>query len=329
MKNLCLASILSVAAAGFALAAPAGDDGSKAKAKSGECAAVAKDGDCPATALVAKWEKAAEQLAAMPAEKREALARARETLSASCPVCKEGPASFAFLGRFLGSTVALDGLFLACCEGDSKHEKCDEVPEAVRSAFEQRIAIGAKSNELFAVFARASAPPEKAEVAKTEPAAGASVTVVRPGGAKMTFAEAGKTFESISEEAARLATTWNGIPARAAALPAATKSELFAAMDVVMREVPTCDLAKETISVLAGGLEHLVSLDKTLADHCQATLKEHAVELPAEFAQMKKAAEARTKATAKVAELLRVMHKMMTPEIFQAPPAAGRAGAGQ
>jgi len=319
MKNLCLASFLSVAAAGFALAAPAGDDGSKAKAKAGECTAVAKGGDCPASALVAKWEKAAEQLAAMPAEKREAVARARATLSASCPVCKEAPASFEFLGRFLGSTVALDRLFLASCEEGSKHEKCEEVPEDVRNAFEQRVAIGAKGNELFAAFARANAPPEKSEC----------TNAAKAECAKLTFAEAGKAFESISEEAARLATNWNGVPARAAALPAATKTELFAAMDVVMREVPTCELAKETISVLAGGLERLVSLDKTLADHCQATSKGHTEELPAEYAQMKKAAEARTKATAKVAELLRVMQKTMTPEIFQAPPATAKVGAGQ
>ncbi|MGH7149119.1 MAG: hypothetical protein ACREIU_00400, partial [Planctomycetota bacterium] len=300
-------------------AATGGDHGSTAQAK-----AVAEGGDCPAAALIAKWEKAAGQLAAMPAGKREAVARAHATLAASCPVCKEAPATFAFLGRFLGSTVALDALALASFEEGSKSTEREAIPEAVRNAFEQRVAIGARGSELFAAFARATAPTGTAECAGAEGHKAGAADSPR---AKLDLAEAGKTFESISEEASRLATNWRGVPSRAAALPAATKSELLAAMDVVKREVPTCELVDETMTVLADGLERLVFLDKTLARHCEAASKERAGELPAEHAQMKKAFEARTRATAKVADLLRVMKQTMTPEIFQGSPARASAGA--
>lgn len=301
MKQFLIAGLLSVAAAGFALAATGGDHGTKAEG-----------GDCPAAALIAKWEKAAAQIAAMPAEKQEAVARAHATLSASCPVCKEAPATFAFLGKFLGSTVALDGLALAAHAEGSKSQAQAEIPQEIRSAFEQRVAIGARGNDLFAAFARAAAPAGKADCA----GAGNHGTA-DAGPVKLTVADAGNTFESIAEEATRLTGNWQLVPARAAALPAATKSELFAAMEVVKREVPTCDLAKETLTVLAGGLDRIVALDKTLAKHCEESSKAHAGELPAEHAQMKRAFQARTKATAKVAELLRVMERTMTPEIFQ------------
>ncbi|MCI0589333.1 MAG: hypothetical protein L0323_21160 [Planctomycetes bacterium] len=303
MKQFLIAGLLSVAAAGFGLAATGGDHGTKAEG-----------GDCPAAALIAKWEKAAAQIAAMPAEKQEAVARAHATLSASCPVCKEAPATFAFLGKFLGSTVALDGLALAAHEPGSKSQAPVEIPQEIASAFEQRVAIGARGNELFAAFARAAAPAGKAECGSAE-GHGASTSEAAP--AKLTVAGAGKSFEAIAEEASRLTANWRGIPARAAALPAATRSELFAAMEVVKREVPTCDLAKETLTVLAGGLDRVLALDKTLAQHCEESSKAHAGELPVEHAQMKRAFQARTRATAKVAELLRVMEQTMTPEIFQ------------
>ena len=301
MKQFLIAGLLSVAAAGFGLAATGGDHGTKAEG-----------GDCPAAALIAKWEKAAAQIAAMPAEKQAAVARAHATLSASCPVCKEAPATFAFLGKFLGSTVALDGLALAAHEAGSKSQAQVEIPQEIASAFEQRVAIGARGNELFAAFARVAAPAGKADC---EGAGNHGTAAAGP--VKLTAADAGKTFEAIAEEATRLATNWRGIPARAAALPAATRSELFAAMEVVKRDVPTCDLAKETLTVLAGGLDRVLALDKTLAQHCEEASKAHAGELPAEHAQMKRAFQARTRATAKVAELLRVMEQTMTPEIFQ------------
>ncbi len=302
MKHLLLASLLGVAAAGLGLAATRGDHGAGAQAK---------DRGWPAAALISKWEKAAAQVAAMPAEKREPVARAQATLAASYPVCKETPATFAFLGRFLGSTVALDGLAVASFEEESKARDREAIPEAVRSAFEQRIAIGAKGNELFAAFARAAALPGRAGCGRAQ-----SHGAAEAGTVKLAAAEAGKIFDSLSEQATRLTGNWHLVPARAAALPAATKSELFAAMEVVKREVPTRDLARETLMVLAGGLDRLVALDKTLANHREESSKAHAGELSAEHAQMKSAFEARTTATAKVAELLRVMERNMTPEIF-------------
>ncbi|HKB16518.1 MAG TPA: hypothetical protein VKF62_10650, partial [Planctomycetota bacterium] len=108
------------------------------------------------------------------------------------------------------------------------------------------------------------------------------------------------------------------IPARAAALPEGTKTELFAAMEVLKRELPTCELAHETIAVLAGGFERLVSLDQTLGRYCDQYTREHAGELPPEHAQMRKAFQARARATAKVADLIGVMKETMTPEIFKA-----------
>ncbi len=339
MKNFLLASSLLVAAAGSAYAATHGDDGGTATAKAAGCAAVERCEDCPASALVAKWEKAAEHLAAMPARTRETVARARTTLSASCPVCREAPTSFALLGRFLDSTVALDGRLLAACEEVSKSQSCDEAPEEIRSAFAQRVAIGAKARALYAAFASAMAPVEPTQlpnahgattvVGKVSDPAAASVAIAGSGSPELTPAEAGKEFESISAEASRLATRWNGVPARAAALPAETKSQLLEAMEVLKREVPTCDLANESMSVLAEGLERLVALDTTLAKHCKAASRDRSEELPAEIAEMKRAIEVRTKATANVAELLRVMKKTMTPDIFQARPATVVVGARQ
>jgi hypothetical protein len=311
MKHLLLASLLGVAAAGLGLAATRGDHGAGAQAK---------DRGWPAAALLSKWEKAAAQVAAIPAEQREAVSRAQATLAASYPVCKETPATFAFLARFLGSTVALDGLAVASFGEESKAGDREAIPEAVASAFEQRIAIGTKGNELIAAFARAAAPPGKAGCGRAQSRGAAEAGTV-----KLTVAEAGKIFDSLSEQASRLTGNWHLVPARAAALPAATKSELSAALEVVKREVPTRELARETLTVLAGGLDRLVALDKALARHCEESSMAHAGEMSAEHAQMKRAFEARTNATAKVAELLRVMERNMTPEMFERSTA--RAGA--
>src|SRR5262245_4258316 len=156
MKRFLFETLLCAAVAGIGLAATWRDHGTKPQAKE----------DCPATALIGKWEKAAAQIAALPAEKRDAVARAHATLAASCPVCQDAPSSFAFLGKFLGSTVALDGLALAAHEENSKAQP--EIPADIRAAFEERVAIGAKSKELFAAFARAMPPGGKADCGGAE-----------------------------------------------------------------------------------------------------------------------------------------------------------------
>src|SRR5262245_30166968 len=299
MKNLLLASLLGVAAAGLALAATGGDHGNGAEAR---------DRDWPAAALLLKRERSADEVAAMPAEKRVAVTRAQATLAASSPVCRETPATFALLAEFFASTVALDGLAIASFEeGSNASDR-----EAVRSAFDQRIAIGARGSELFASLVRAAAPLGAAGCGRAATRVGAE-----PGPAKLTAAEAARIFEALSEQAARLTGNWHLVPARAAGIPAATKSELFAASEVLRREVPTPGLAKETLAVLAAGLDRLVALDGTLAKVGEESSKARSGESPAERAQMRRALEARTRATAKVAELLRVMERNMTRDLFR------------
>ncbi|HKB16999.1 MAG TPA: hypothetical protein VKF62_13115 [Planctomycetota bacterium] len=303
MKTLLLASLLGVAAAGLALAATGGDHGTRAEAK---------DRVWPAAARLLERERSADEVAAMPAEKRGAVTRAQATLAASSPVCRETPATFALLAEFFASTVALDGLAIASFEEGSNASDHEAIPEAVRSAFDQRIAIGAKGSELFASLARAAAPLGAAGCGRAATRVGAE-----PGPAKITAAEAARVFEALSEQAARLTGNWHLVPARAVGLPAETKSELFAASEVLRREVPTRGLAKETLVVLAAGLDRLVALDGTFAKVGEESSKDHSGELPAERAQMKRAFEARTKATAKVAELLRVMERNMTRDLFR------------
>ncbi|MGH7152068.1 MAG: hypothetical protein ACREIU_15290 [Planctomycetota bacterium] len=321
MNKFWLAGGLLVPTIGFAFAASGGDEKCTGQAKAAECAGLGKGGECPASALISKWEKVGEQIASMSTETRETVARARATLSASCPVCQQGPEAWMFLARFLDSSVALDNQFLAACGEGEKAKECEDTPKEIHAAFEERIAIAAKSKDLYAAMGRVMAAGEKAECHEAEGA-----TAVVKSGSKPGFAEAGKGFDSISGEATRLTATWAGIPARAAALPAEKKTEVLAAMDVVKKAMPACDLAKETMTFLGNGLDRLVALDKKLGEHCEEASKEHAAEMPAEFAQMKKAAEARATATAKVAELVRAMNKTMTPDIFQAKSAALGAG---
>jgi hypothetical protein len=325
MKTLWLASCLLVPA--FSFAATGGDErGTQAADGSGSAKT-----DCPASALIAKWQKAAEQIAAMPAETRAVVARAHATLSASCPVCQEAPAAFAFLGRFFDATVALDGRILAACEEGARTGAWEAPPAEIQSAFAERVAIGAKARELYAAFTLATTPTEQAHCTQAAAVAQRSDPEATPASAlpSPTFAAVGREFDSLREEARRVASSWNAVPARAAALPAETKAELLAAMELLKREVPTCELALETMSVLGQSLDRLVALDQTLADHCRATSKEEHAELPVELAQMKAAAEARTRTTASVAELLRVMKKAMTPDVFQARPEPAVAGAGR
>jgi len=296
MLSLVLSSCLSLAVTG--VAAASGDE-------------------CPATALIAKWEKATERLGAMSAPTREVVAGARKTANASCPVCQETPATFALIGRFLDSTVALDGRVRDVADRLARAQGRDSTPAEIRAAFEQRLAIGSRASELYAAFSRGMAAVDRAP--GSPECSQCSRTAADPSAAE---------FASIDAEARRLLARWHGVPARAASLSAESKAELFAVMEVFQREAPVCDLVRETMSVLANGLERLVPLDATLHEHCEATSKQRKDTPPAELAQLKKAVEARTRATASVVELLRVMLKTMTPEIFEATPAtvATRSG---
>ena len=118
--------------------------------------------DCQANALIEKWDKAADRLGALSAASREAISGARARLSASCPVCQETPATFALIGRFLDATVALDGRILDAVERNYRAEGPVSAPAEVRTAFEQRIAIGARARDLFAAFSRGMASLDRA-----------------------------------------------------------------------------------------------------------------------------------------------------------------------
>src|SRR5262245_61132523 len=320
MTKFWLAGGLLVPTLGFTFAA-IHDDGKCTGQAKAECHGVAQNGECPADALVAKWAKVGEQMASMPAATRETVAKARATVSASCPVCQQGPEAWMFLAKFFDASVALDNQFMAACEEGGKAKECEDTPKEIHQALEERIALAAKSNALYAAMGKVMAAGEKQECHETE---GATVVITNP--AKPTFVQAGKDFDSISQEAARFTTTWNGIPARAAALPEAKKTELLAAMDVVKKAVPACDLAKETMEFLGKGLDRQVAIDKVLGEHFDKAPKEHAAEMPAGFEDMMKAAEARASATAKVAELVHSMIRTMTPDIFQAKSAPVGAG---
>ncbi|MCI0587453.1 MAG: hypothetical protein L0323_11490 [Planctomycetes bacterium] len=321
MNSLWLAGGLLVPTIGFVLAAHGGDEKCTGQAKAAECHGVAKGGECPADALVAKWAKVGEQMAAMSAETRETVAKARAVVSASCPVCQQGPEAWMFLARFFDSAVSLDNQFLAACGEEGKAKECEDTPKEIHQALEERIAIAAKSKDIYAAMGKVMAAGEKQECHEGETA-----TVMVKKASKPTFAEAGKDFDSISQDAVRFTTTWAGIPAKAAALPEAKKTELLAAMDVVKKAVPACDLVKETMEFLVKGLDRQVAIDKMLCQHFEKAPKEPAAEMPAGFEDMMKAAEARASATAKVAELVRAMNKTMTPDIFQAKSAAVGAG---
>jgi hypothetical protein len=340
MKTFYVTSALLAAAAGFAFAAlDGGDECAAQKAKAAECAAVAdgEKGECPATGLIARWEKASEQMAALPAATLEKLASARATLAGACPVCEEAPTSFAFLGEFFATNAAFDEAVLECCGEECEEGSEGEIPAEIVSAWKERTAIGGRANHLFQVFARATSPGEpsakegecEAKAAKSECCAEGEAKECCQG-EKLTIASAATTFEGISKRASEIAERWNGVPARAAAIPAEKKAELRAAMAVFTKETPFCDLSKETMALLATGLERCVALDEKLSEHCEASAKECPVtgEAPAEAVAMKKAAQARAEATKKVASLLRTMGKVMTPEIFEAAPAVEVAGGG-
>jgi len=341
MKYLLLSSALLAAAAGLSYAVTdGGDECAASKQKVSECAAsvaAGEKGDCPATGLIAKWEKAKEQMANLPAEKLAALASARETLSASCPVCVEAPATFAFVGEFFGTTAAFDGMIAECAEKECE-EGAAEIPAEIASAWEERVTIGSRAGQLYGVFASATAPA-KAECEASAKASECTEGVAKAaeccqGGEakdccqaeKLTFASMAERFEGIAKRAEEFSGRWNGIPARAAALPAETRVKLVAALETMTKEAPFCELSNETMTLLASGLERCVALDAKLSEHCDAQTPEG--ELPAEVVAMKKAAKARTAATKKVASLLHTMGKTMTPDLFKVQPAVDVAGGG-
>lgn len=335
MKNLFVTSSLLAAAAGFAFAALGGGDECAAqKAKAGECAAVAagEQGECPATGLIARWEKASEQMASLPAATLEKISSAQATLAGACPVCEEAPASFAFLGEFFAASAAFDAALLDCTEECEEGAEA-EIPAEIASAWKERTTIGGRANDLFQVFARATSPGAKGECAsegeKSECCQGGEAKECCEA-EKLTIASAAEKFEGIANRASDLSERWNGVPARAAAIPAEKKAELRAAMAVLTKETPFCDLSKETMTLLAGGLERCVALDAKLAEHCEASSQECPVtgEVPAEVVALKKAAKARTEATKNVAALLQTMGKTMTPRIFEATPAVEISGGG-
>jgi hypothetical protein len=317
MKSFWLTSCLLLPF-GVAMAAPSDGKGLPQAPTLG--GAQAPEEGCPAPALIARWAQAREALAALPEARRAAIEDAHATLRAACPVCQEAPSSFAFLGSFLAAAVALDERILTQSEEGGS---CADTPPEVAAAFAERIAIDARARELFAAFVGAMAPPGAAGArAGCCSKAGASTTSgPQPGEAQAeppaaaTLADLATTFRASSEEALRLTTSWKGIPARVAALPAGTRADLLSAMNV-LRELPTCELAEETLALLADGCARLVALDEMLAEHCaktSATVKS----LPPEVAQLRAAAEARARATVRALELLRTMGRTMTPELFE------------
>lgn len=282
------------------------------------------DDGCPAAALIERWEQARAALAALPEARRAAVEDAQATLSKSCPVCQEAPGSFAFLGSFLDATVALDERVLATVEESERSGACADTPAEIRAAFAERIAIAARTRELYAAFAGAMAPPQGSNgdgSGSGEPSSATTADVAPP-----TLVEVAASFREDSQEAVTLTADWNGVPARAQELAPGTKADLLAAMEI-LRSLPTCELADETMALIADGFGRLVALDRTLAEHC-AKVSATQKEVPPQLAQLRAAAEARAGATVRVLALLVAMKRTMTPEIFDSRSAIA-AGAGR
>lgn len=226
--------------------------------------AVAKnDVAARAKAAIESWKTLPQRLQALSAEDQKQLASAQAVTDRICPVCKELPATLAFLkDAFAADDAAQAKLFAACHGAGAQAEAgAEECPYLAAQSDAIKAPAPSPALELITVALAANAP--KAECcAKGTPAAKsddccAAKSAVAGGGddccaaAKPAASDPLVQVNGLLERAKAVEATWTtSVPAALAAMTAADKTDLTAALATHKKLNPRMAAMLETMSVL-------------------------------------------------------------------------------
>ncbi|MFO0983081.1 MAG: hypothetical protein U1E76_15355 [Planctomycetota bacterium] len=244
--------VLAAAAAALAMPRLGGDDCCQ---KTG---ALAKDElGARVSKAVAGWRALPERMQALSADERAQLKAAQAVTDRICPVCKEMPATLAFLQEAFHAGAALDAKLLESCHGAAA--KGDSAGECPFAAAGKDVASGkqapALALELISVAIASVKPAADCCAAGTAAkkddccAAGGSddccAAKKSDGGDALVLAK------GLAERAAKLEATWTtSVPAALAALPAADKADLDKALATHKKLNPRMAAMLETMHLL-------------------------------------------------------------------------------
>jgi hypothetical protein len=179
------------------------------------------------------WKDVPKRLEALSAEETAQLAKAQVVGDRLCPVCKEMPATLAYLRDAFRADASLEARLLETCHGVKARSDADSPAVQLLSA------------------ALASADPKPDCCAKDQAAAKAPSCCAAPKSEDASAADPLVQVTSLGERATKLETLWTTtVPAALAAMPAADKSELDQALATQMKLNPRMQAAIETVSVL-------------------------------------------------------------------------------
>jgi hypothetical protein len=200
-----------------------------------------------ASKAIEMWKAMPERVKTMSAEDSAQVAAAQAVTDRSCPVCKELPATLAYLRDAFHADAALKAKILQTCHGANLEVNADS-----------------PALELIS-FAIASTTPAKADCcagAKGPATVAATATVAAaepsccaaPAQKKSDDCCAGDPLvllNGLSERAAKLEALWSTtVPQSLASVPAADKAELDKALATQMKLNPRMPAMIETMSVL-------------------------------------------------------------------------------
>ena len=266
MKHLGFGAAAVCLAGGFALAA--GGDG-----KCGGTIETAAETPLieKADGLIARWK----EISARKVEGGEAdlavLAKARDTLSEICPVCKRMPDTIAFLRQTLAVSKGLEKACEASCNG----EGAAAIPAEVKRSLKERAGLLSRAHKLFA--AAFAAEGEEASVKVC--CKGAE----KKEGKKACCAEFAKRacgadpdcYAALGKTADGLLAAWEGIPAQVAAFSAEEKVRFQSAMATMRKaEGERFPLFHETILAKRTLLERVLAIGAELEKLCKERMKE-------------------------------------------------------
>lgn len=195
-----------------------------------------------ATTLLASWKAVPERMVALTAEAKQELDAAQAVMARCCPVCKEQPATFAYLkDAFAADAVAMNHLMKACHGGDTvkagAEKGCGSCP------MKGEVAHGSMALELinFAVATKSAKSDCCAQTEKKEIDCCAAKDAADPL----------VQLNQLVKRGADLEKTWSEtIPATFAALSGPDREELTRAIATSKKINPRVPVMIETMSVL-------------------------------------------------------------------------------
>ena len=305
MKHLGFGAAILCLASGTSLAAGGGEGCGGKRLDTVKTPLIEK-----ADGLLARWSEVLAKPAQLSEADQAAMAKAKETLSQICPVCKQMPDTMAFLRQTLAVSNGLEKACEAYCQG----EAAAAIPAEVKNSLKERAALLSRSQKLF-VAAFGSESSGKACCKEGEKAESKKACCAE--GAKKSCGADADCYVKLDKTADRLLSSWEGIPGQVEAFSADEKTRFQSAMTTIMKaEGEKCPLFHQTVLASRALLDRAVAIDAELEKACKEKAKdgEACAATTDEEKAMLKAFGDRTALLKKTVQLLDRMGKVMSPE---------------